>query len=497
MTSATRLDTLPQLRHLSLSWPAIAASFVVALVAGCGGSGTPTPTMTGNTSVTLLASSTANDQLQAFDIEFSNLTLTSQSGKAVTLISTPLNSEFMHLNGTAEPLLTVSIPQDVYIGATATIPEAEFACAGQDSSANELWTNTFQGAPGSVTANLAAPITITGTAMGLSLDLQVSQSASSAVCNPNGGSEAFTVTPVFDVTPVTIAAQPTNSTNGKATGLEGLISSVDASGTGFSVARADDPGLNGPSWQVSSNGSTVFQGVSGASQLVAGMPVEIDAAIQADGSLLATRVAVYDTDTATLSISSGPLEETVASQPTGVALGVEQQGYLPEGIGSSSFNFSDAVFQTSSQLANLQNLPFSASFNAANMVPGQHIYFTANGTGYSGAFPGYFPVSTMTLLPQTINGTVGAVSTSGNFTTYTVALAAYDLFPNLAVQPGQANLLTNPGSVVVYADTSTQMLNVDPPAIGSLLRFNGLIFNDSGTLRMDCAQINDGVAELY
>lgn len=26
-------------------------------------------------------------------------------------------------------------------------------------------------------------------------------------------------------------------------------------------------------------------------------------------------------------------------------------------------------------------------------------------------------------------------------------------------------------------------------------RFCGLVFNDNGTLRMDCAQINDGVAE--
>jgi len=28
---------------------------------------------------------------------------------------------------------------------------------------------------------------------------------------------------------------------------------------------------------------------------------------------------------------------------------------------------------------------------------------------------------------------------------------------------------------------------------GSVLRFYGLVFNDNGTLRMDCAQVNDGV----
>jgi hypothetical protein len=105
------------------------------------------------------------------------------------------------------------------------------------------------------------------------------------------------------------------------------------------------------------------------------------------------------------------------------------------------------------------------------------------------------PVTTITLIPQTINGTVSAVSSSGSFTTYTISLAAYDLFPNLAGQPGQANLLTNPGSVVVYVDNNTQQLNTGSIAVGSVLRFNGLVFNDNGTLRMDCAQINDGVAE--
>jgi len=30
-------------------------------------------------------------------------------------------------------------------------------------------------------------------------------------------------------------------------------------------------------------------------------------------------------------------------------------------------------------------------------------------------------------------------------------------------------------------------------APGSTLRFYGLVFNDNGTLRMDCAQVNDGV----
>jgi len=48
---------------------------------------------------------------------------------------------------------------------------------------------------------------------------------------------------------------------------------------------------------------------------------------------------------------------------------------------------------------------------------------------------------------------------------------------------------------VVYVDSNTQQLNTKPLAAGSVLRFNGLLCNDSGTLRLDCGQVNDGVAE--
>jgi hypothetical protein len=37
------------------------------------------------------------------------------------------------------------------------------------------------------------------------------------------------------------------------------------------------------------------------------------------------------------------------------------------------------------------------------------------------------------------------------------------------------------------------MLNTNPLAVGSTLRFYGLVFNDNGTLKMDCTQITDGV----
>jgi hypothetical protein len=101
----------------------------------------------------------------------------------------------------------------------------------------------------------------------------------------------------------------------------------------------------------------------------------------------------------------------------------------------------------------------------------------------------------MTLMPQVIDGTVTASTQSGNFTDYTVSLAPYDLFPLLAVQPGQTTVENNPSQVEVYVDSNTQLLNTtNTLAEGSTLRFYGIVFNDGGTLRMDCAQVNDGVS---
>ena len=48
-------------------------------------SGPSGPKLSGNTSVTVVMTSTANDQLAEFDLGFQSITLTSQSGKTVTL----------------------------------------------------------------------------------------------------------------------------------------------------------------------------------------------------------------------------------------------------------------------------------------------------------------------------------------------------------------------------------------------------------------------------
>jgi len=479
------------------------------LATGCGSGGStlkmpPPPQLSGNTQVTVVLTSTANDELSQFILQIQELTLTSQSGKVVTLVSSQVPAEFIHLNGGIEPLISVSVPQDIYTSATATIGGASFTCetvmpAGS-SSPGSLDTSIYaygQTPNSQVTVNVASPITITGNSMGLVLNLQVSQSASypSTCYPPNGGIATYSITPTFNLTPATFSPQATSPTNGKVVQMEGQIRAIAGSGTSFTLALPEPNPENLRTVSVGANSSTLFQGISDFSALTVGTMVDLDGTIQPDASLAATRIAVEDPTA--VDVLTGPTlliggSEPGANLPSALFSNVLSLGQDPIPV-TWYYGTSAAVFQISKQMNNLQALPFSASFDLSNLVAGQNVYVSSQNLNYSDGI--YTSASTITLMPQTVDATVLASTASGGgFTDYTVSLAPYDLFPTLAVQPGQTTLLNNPSEMEVYIDSSTQKLNTQQPlAAGSTLRFYGLVFNDNGTLRMDCAQVNDGV----
>ena len=401
----------------------------------------------------------------------------------------------MHLNGGIEPLTTVTVPQDIYTSATATIGEAVFVCLAQVPGGG-LGIANYSIINQGPTVNLPSPITVTGNSMALLLNMKVSSSAVFSTCWTTPSFEGFSMTPTFDLTPFVLSASPSNSANGKLSGLKAEVESVGTAASNLTLTIAG--GLYGTrTLSATSNNATVFQGISGASALSPGMFLDVDGAIQFDGSLLATRIAVENPSA--INVTSGPLMIVDNVVPVLQLYGRTELGPLltingQNGIYYSfpQLDFGNAQFGISSAFTNLQSLPFVPSFNASSMVAGQSVDITSPTFTLGGGV--YTPANTITLTPQTVNGTVVTSQPSGSFTVYTVTLASYDLFPTLAVQPGQTTVLNDPSQVEVYVDNNTQMLNTQALAAGNTLRFYGLVFNDNGTLRMDCAQVNDGVA---
>ena len=484
---------------LALSFAVLTVIVAAGIMTACGSGGNThrTTKLSGNTSVTVLLSSTANDQLADFGLGLTGITLTNQAGKVVTLFSVPSATqqwaEFIHVNGTAEPLATLSIPQDVYTSAAVTLGDSYFTCVTQQStgaldiSFYGYGTNPSNAPPTAITVNLASPITITGDSMGLALDLQVAQSASYSACYEPDITSTWSITPTFNLSPISLSPNPTNAQNGE---IQNLMGEVTALGSGsFTLTMPN----GSRTLSVATNGSTVYQGITDFSAITVGLFVNLDAALEGDGSLIATRIGVVDPTAIDVvrgpSLQVGEAEPAIPEQNTMIFNLASQP---PDEIPITwNYGIASSQFQISGAMNNLQSLPFVASFDQANLVGGQSIFITSQTIDYNaGVDP---EATTVTLLPQMVNGTVISSMPSGSFTDYTISLASDDLFPTLSVQPGQITLLNSPSVMDVYVDSNTQKLNTFALAPGSTLRFYGLVFNDNGALRMDCAQVNDGV----
>jgi Domain of unknown function (DUF5666) len=491
-TSSSRCAMFP-LKLQSTILTLLAAAGLCVTVS-CGGGMQQPPPPPSNTQVTIVMSSAANDQLTRFDLEFHGITLTNANGATVTVMPASATAEFIHLNGVIEPLISVAIPQGTYTSATATMDGADFDCATLTPQGGIDTSEYAYGSGGptpTITMTLPKPIVVAGDSMTLAMTMQVVNSEMFSACYSNGQIEAFSIAPTFSLTVANSTAHPTNPSNGKAVGLIGQVTSIDTVNDSFVLTY---PELESRSVNVATGASTAYAGVNSFAGLAVGTFVDLDGDVQVDGSLVATRIEVQDP--AATSVTTGPLLFVSEAEPA-LTIDIElEQGALFQGIflnGAPYYSFPNATFGISGQVSNLNQLPFTPSFTAANMVAGQMVNLSSATTVTSGGYP-YTAASGVTLLPQAVDGTISGSSTAGNFTVYDVSLAPYSLFPTMATQAGQTTLLNDPSVMEVYVDSSTQMLNAATLAPGGAFRFYGLVFNDGGTLRMDCAQVNDGVS---
>jgi hypothetical protein len=116
-------------------------------------------------------------------------------------------------------------------------------------------------------------------------------------------------------------------------------------------------------------------------------------------------------------------------------------------------------------------LPFTPSFTPSTIFAGQHVAVVTTSTGVTS---GAATAATVLLQPQTISGVITNIAPSGSYTVYTVTLPSGSW---LATMTGQS-------TVLVYTNSHVVPLTATTPAVSATMRFNGYLFNVSGTLRL-------------
>ena len=459
---------------------------------GCGGSSPeayPKAVYLGTTHTVLLASTVGGNEPITLDLGITSLTLKNQDGKTFTLFDGPncannfaacLGAEFMHVNGrVSAPLLSADIPEGIYTAATISVGE----CSADLVAATTGYYGFCNLATGSgaATISLPTPLSVLGPDLALNLQLDLDRSIqTTAGCFTASSSTSscnFTLAPAFTLATIPIAQPPTSIQNGLITGINGQIQAI-ASGS-LQLLTGEGAKLT-----LATNSSTQIQGLAAIADLAPNMYVQADAALQPDGSLLATRVEV-DTPAA-LYWSTGTLITGIDSYSPEFQFAT--LAHLGSTFASPLYSVTGGTaYATAAAFPNVASLPFPAVFNAQTMIAGQSVSIFYS-TLQEPTYPNLPPAAIITLEPQALEGSVAAVSQSGQFTVYQITLAADDLFaelqPTTTIYPRLSDLST----AYVYAGPSTLAPSAALTA-GTTAVFRGLLFDDSGTLRMDCERV--------
>jgi len=444
---------------------------VAAQLTGCSStapSTATTPIASQAVSVPVLITDAPSDQLVAFSLTLNSIILTDSAGKTASILSTPTTIEICHLNGIQQALITASVPEDTYVSALIAFSDPQITyidSSGQPVVASPVLATT------SYTAAFASPIVIANSSSSLLFDLLAAQSVAIS-------GSTVTVTPIFSVKAVPSAtAVPTPGQNGS--GMQQIGAVVSVSGTTLVI----EPG-NGPNITLTTNSSTVLQGFSSLSALVAGDLVQVDFIVETGGVLLATRIQLAPSNPGGQppNLLDGPVTAVTAGSGFKMAL---MQGLGPAlsptaaGTIYTIATTASTTFAITPQFVSLSGLPFTPAFTAATLAPGQTVSVIASSVSTTAATAA---ATSVYLIPQTIAGTVTAIATSGAYTVYTFTLASGSAFASLS----------GASTVTVYTSTSTVGMSAAPIAVGSQVRFNGLIFNTSGTFKMVAAVCPDG-----
>ncbi len=451
------------MKIVSKGVPAFAAVASLFL-AGCSSNTNPvSSTINANAATTLtqtIITDAPADQVLSLTLTVSNVVLTDKAGATVTVLSSPVTLDVSHLDAMWEPLPSaLNIPQDTYVSATFTVANPIVTYVDPTSGKAVTVNATLASATDTVTFN--SPVVISATSTPLCIDLLVAQSVAFS-------GSTVTVTPTFNVTQIPVGPQPNNPGNGRFNDIKGAVASV--SGTTLNLTLP-----NGQSTAVATNSSTLLQGFTALSSLTSGELVDVDVAQQTNGTLARSPHSRH--------LRHGEDD-------------VRWTGYRSHGQSHDQLHATRAPaartaghrirdgHQLHRQPDRLHHIPDRPSIRHASgasvhagLQRGTLVPRAECGGRGSECEGTTITAESVTLDPQTISGTITAQTTTGGISAYTVTLPSGSALA----------ALTGLSTVTVYVGAATQTLNAIALAVGSTVRFNGLLLKDGGSLKMVAA----------
>jgi hypothetical protein len=249
------------------------------LLSGCGTTGSstpppPPPPPPNASNLTVFATDAAADNVLAFKVDVTSISVTDSAGKSTTLTTTPQTLEFRHLQmAPTLALQAANLASGNYSSISVTLANPKLAVfnAGTVTQATPQLTSSTVSIP---LTNFSLP---SGGTQGLALDFDLLNSIST---NASGG---FVITPV--IKPIAVSAS--------SAGMELVDTVGQISAMPSNPAKSFDYQLSSgaATARVLTDASTVFDGgITSFANLQIGQYVEVEGQFQSDGTFLAKYV---------------------------------------------------------------------------------------------------------------------------------------------------------------------------------------------------------------
>lgn len=383
------------------------------------------------------------DQLLSLELTVNSIVLTNTSNATVGALPAATTVEISHLQATAQPISQVTVPQGTYTQATVSISNVTVTfvnlSTGLPAAAN--FSGTFN-VPVAFNPNLV----VGSNPVALNFDLNLAQSVQSLLIP--------TFVPVMTAT---ISNVPALNQQEEGTGgvhdLTGVVTSTGSSSFVLSVGQVATP------LTIAVDGNTQFVGVGGISGLAAGEIVEINAALQGNNTLLASKV---EAEVGVKQEAEGIVVSRTAGSPNSFTIAVQSSA----GTGAPSLGTlltvsadNTTTFTLPNDEANLGGLLFTPTFSSfTNLAVGQRVDVRTT-SNFSAL------VAQIKLGLQTLSGSPSAQN--GN--QYTLTLPVDSAF----------HLLTGAASIDFIVQSNTEFKGLASIVLGTPVHVRGLLFFDA------------------